>query len=217
MPRVHRVITRASKFTRSCRGCSQPIEVGQEVYNWKQRFGSTQYRHVTCGYPKPSELSNRKTAVIEDAIQDIDLSHWADAEELLTAAGDDATSVELPVDVIRDALADVASEAESVGEEYQSGADNMPESLQYGSQAEAMREVAGELQEWAGRLQDFDPSLSDVDLPDRPDREDAEDDEEHETAMQDWREEAVSVIEAAIEEAAGEANDLLGEMPEYQG
>ena len=199
MPRVHRRV----KSTRGrpefpCRGCNEPIKAGEPFFTWKKRYGGTSYYHVSHGYPKPSMLSNRKTAVIEDAIQDFPSS---------------AESIE----DIQAAMQDIASQAREVGSEYESSADNMPESLQQGYQAEAMREVAQELESWADQLEAWEPQ------DDEPTEEEAIDSAEIEEGSDEQAKE--DIVAEELERMRGEwlENELsnaqgeLGEMPEYQG
>jgi len=174
--------------------CSEPIVPGQEFYTWKKRYGGTSYIHTMHGYPRPSMLSNRKTAVIEDAIQDF------------------PGSVE-DVEAIKDALQSIADTARDVGSEYEESADNMPESLQQGYQAEAMREVAQELETWADELESWEP---DNEEPDEDAARDALEEDEHGDAdavdakLNDLRQEW-------LDEELSNAQDKLGELPEYQG
>ena len=63
MARVH-TRTKSTRGKRDfiCSGCREKIEPGEEFCTWQLRFGGPRYRHVKCGYPKPTELSMRKTA-----------------------------------------------------------------------------------------------------------------------------------------------------------
>lgn len=191
MPRVH-TSTRKKvtlKQPMICRQCREAIEVGQTYYTWKQRVGGTSYLHVTHGFPRPSWLSNAKTAVIEDAIQDAEKTIGEWAPEL----GDHST------EDLLSALEAVADEAEGVGQEYEESADNMPESLQYGTQAEAMREVASELSDWADNLRSFEPQMDEPDFEAEPERA------------------ALEVHEDWVQACRDEATDALSDLPYYQG
>lgn len=203
MPQVHRRV----KSTRGrpefpCRGCSEPIKPGEAFFTWKKRYGGTSYYHVSHGYPKPSMLSNRKTAVIEDAIGDFPQS---------------ADSIE----DIQSAMQAIAETAREVGGEYEESADNMPESLQQGYQAEAMREVAQELETWADEVEGWEPE------EEEPDEDAAREALEAETSEDEL--ESSEPTEDDIESKLGElrsewldselnnAQESLGDMPEYQG
>lgn len=216
MPRVHkRTKSTRGKYEYRCRGCGQKIEPGQDFYQWEKRYGGPQRRHVACGYPRPSELSGRKTAVVEDAIQDAqgELGKVTAALPVEWDIDSDGTEFDLTdvVEEIRGLLEPVADEAESVGDEYESSADNMPESLQYGSQAEAMRDVADRLREWAEDLRSWEPSENEhADLPDA-DKESEDWDEEA------WLSDANDAVENAVSALTDEASTALDDLPEYEG
>lgn len=146
MPRVTRHTARQSTKDRRCRGCGGPIEPGNEYYLWEKRYGGPQFRHVPCGYPRPTELSNRKTAQIEEAIQDADFSS-CDTEEDCQAL-----------------LENIAQTARDVGEEYRDSFNNMPEGLQQGGTAQAMEQVAEELDSWADDLEGWSWDGQDDDI-----------------------------------------------------
>lgn len=218
MPRVYRKTARASKSTRTCRGCGAPIEAGQEFYLWAKRFGGKQYCHVACGPVKQSWLSNRKTAVIYDMISDANIGSWDPgtlsdfiAVPYGSPVEETGDTIEVETDSLTTELESIADEAESVGDEYESSADNMPESLQYGYQAEAMRDVAERLRDWAQELRDasFENQL---DLPEAP-----EADEGEEPDWNAWWEEAEQAFQDKVGELISTAEDLLGEVPEYEG
>jgi hypothetical protein len=191
MPRVttHTKSNRG-KRTYTCRGCGKAIQPGEQYRMWEKRVGGLQFMHVACGYPKPSMLSNRKTAVVEDAIEDATdtISKWTPSLD------------ELGYDDVKGALEQVADEAEAVGQEYSEGADNMPENLQYGTQAEAMREVGQELESWAEELRSWEPN------EEEPDLNDDMDDEEREAALEQW-----------ANDLRDDATDKMSDLPEYQG
>lgn len=203
MPRVHRK-TKSDRgiVTYKCsaspcklaegRDGDRTIRPGDEFYQWTPRSGS-RYRHVACGYPRPTDLSSRKTAAIEEAVQDADLDAWQ--PELNEQGGYDDG-----YDDIKSALADVAAVAREVGEEYTMSADSMPENLQYGSQAEAMRDVGSRLEEWADELEAWEPDQTE------PDFEQADTREEREEVLTTWADE--------LRNAAVEA---MEDIPEYEG
>jgi hypothetical protein len=186
------------------------IRPGDRYYQWSRRFGrsgATYFKHVACGRPKPTQLSSRKTAQVEEAIEDATLA-GSDTPEIdwddVTAGG----TLELPQEDLESTLQGVAEEARNVGEEYTSGADNMPESLQYGQQAEAMREVGQELEGWADNLDSWQPSCeTEITVPDDYDGSD----------------DAKAVVQGLWDEAwealCQDAQDHLDgdSLPEYQG
>lgn len=201
MPRVYRKTKSTRGKDYSCAKCGKKIEPGTDYYEFTKRFQSPNRRHVDCGYPKPSDLSSRKTAIIEDAIQALSLG------DHVPEADDWGAFVEA---IVAD-LSSVADEAESVGDEYESSADSMPDSLQQGYQAEAMRDVATRLRDWADELREFGP---DSDEPDMPDQTDEDMDED---AEQEWQEACNVAIDDWADEVRGKAEDMLGDMPEYEG
>jgi hypothetical protein len=201
MPRVYTKTARKSKYQRTCTGCGQPVAPGHTYYTWEKRYGGPRYRHTACGYPRPSELSGRKTAIVEDAIQDAGTAIGQWTPELGAYATDDLLSV----------LEQVADQAEEVGDEYEGSADNMPESLQYGTQAEAMREVAQELRDWAEELRSWQPDEEEPDLPDRSDYTDDED------GAGEYQEAVDQAISDWADQVRDSATDKLADLPEYQG
>lgn len=210
MPRVHMIQkARASKKSRRCTGCGKDIEPGQSFYTWKRRFGRSgmhYFKHTACGRPKPTELSSRKTAVIEEAIQSAEneLSNWSFEADL-----DDGTveTVEIDYADVTAILEGVAGTARDVASEYQDSYDNLPENFQQGPSGEAMQDVAERLESWADELESFEPSNATVEIAGR---EDGQDEDE-------WLEAAESEVEEAAESIRSEAQDLLAEMPEYEG
>jgi len=187
MPQVHtRTKSTRGRAEFPCRVCSDPIVAGEQFYTWKKRVGGTSYMHTKHGFPKPSMLSNRKTAIIEDAIREIDTSSAQSLEDL------------------QGMLENIADEAESVGQEYADGVQNMPENLQEGETAQMMQEVADELEQWAQELRDFDPGEN------VPEEDEFSEEDDPAQAFEDATKEYLDTIRSA-------ADDLLGQMPEYQG
>lgn len=208
MPRVTQHTARKSKYERLCQTCRKPMEPGQRYYYWSRRFGSygqEYYQHVECGYPRPTQLSSRKTAVVDEAVQVAqgELSSWSPE---LPELDPGETTFEVDFSDLSAALESVADEAEGVGEEYESSADNMPESLQYGEQAEAMRDVAERLREWAEGLRSWEPTDDTLELPER----DAYEDEEG------WLADVEAAFENLVETLRSDAEDQLNEVPEYE-
>jgi hypothetical protein len=215
MPRVHTTTKSNRGKTYKCVRCYEPITEGQVFYWWEKRFGGTYRQHQACGYPKPSQLSGRKTAVIEDVLGDLDLSSVTaslDPEQAVEA--DVVYDLQDVVDELVGLLEPVADTAREVGEEYEASADNMPESLQQGMQAEAMRDVAQRLQDWADEMADVGSSANtSVDLPDPADHTDDDGKVDEEA----WRQACQDAIDEAVGELIAEAEGLVTDMPEYEG
>jgi len=211
MPRVSTAVKSARETKRPyiCTGCRKPIEAGQHYYHWQQYRSPKSYRHMTCGRPRQSELSFAKTAPLHDAVEDAQkaISNWAPTLEWDGSAWEPIDAQELA-----DALAEVASQAGEIADEYESGADNMPESLQYGTQAEAMRDVAERLREWAGNMEDFDGS-AEPELPDPP-----EGIEEDGDGWEDYLNQCQEALDSWASDQQTEAEEALSEdVPEYEG
>lgn len=213
MPRVSTAVksARETKHTYICTGCRKPIEPGQRYYHWQQYRSPKRYRHMTCGRPRHSELSSAKTAPLHDSVEDAlkAISNWAP-----TLEWDADASAWEPIDAqeLADALAGVASQASEIADEYESSADNMPESLQDGSQAEAMRDVAERLREWAENLEAFDGS-AEPELPDPP-----EGIEEDGDGWEDYLNQCQEALDSWASDQQTEAEEALSEdVPEYEG
>jgi hypothetical protein len=207
MPRVTTHTARPSKYDRICTGCGQPIEPGQRYYHWTRRVGPKRgsFRHVECGPPRPTELTSRKTAQVDEAIG----SFSAPEVDFAVLDGVDEDnppeSVTLDAAPFEEAVEDVAGTAESVADEYEESADNMPEALQYGAQAEAMRDVAERLRDWAGNLRDVASDAITVDLPTDTDPDIT------------WRAEAEEAVMAAWDDVVSNVESAMEDVPEYEG
>lgn len=240
MPRVHTTTKSTRGRTYACIKCGKDITPGQTFYWWEKRFGGTYRQHTACGYPRPSQLSNRKTAQIEDVLQDLDLTSisYQLPDGFEPQEEGNAIDIDQVVEQITEALSDVASTARDVGQEYEASADNMPESLQQGYQAEAMRDVAQRLEEWADQLEDPCSSGSTaVDLPDPGDhtedcptckgsgRLEWKGGRQCHTCQgtgsvpsrDGYRQAAQEAIDEAVQALVDEAQGLVDEMPEYEG
>lgn len=217
MPRVRTVTKSKRGKPVTCTACRKVVEAGQQMYTW-QRYGLPQrVRHVTCGFPRPTELSGAKTAAVVEAQEDAvaacntwtpDL-HW-DADERSFEVNDG------DADELTAALQNAIDEANSAADEYEEGADNMPESLQDGMQAEAMREVADELRNWASDLEEFSPDSVDLSDFDGQVTDDMQKDDEAWVTLYD---EATAAVDEWVEATRQEAIDLLeaNDVPEYTG
>jgi hypothetical protein len=200
MPRVttHLKNRGGSKQYR-CQRCGQNIEPGQRYYYWSRRVAPNNYQHVDCGYPRASQLSGRKTAVVLDAAQDAENSvgSW---EPEVPSVTPDTTDLELDVSDLEGYLEDAAQSAEDVADEYEEGVSNMPDALQYSPTAEAMNEVAEELRSWADTLRSVSFETSVELMTDEP-------------SVEAWEEAWADAVQAARDAAT----ENLGDVPEYQG
>lgn len=197
MPRVttHKKV-RGQKVYR-CQRCGQPVEPGQQYYYWSRRVAPNNYQHVDCGYPRASQLSGRKTAVVLDAAQDAENAVGAWEPEVPTV-DPDTTELELDVSDLEGYLEDVAQSAEDVADEYEESVSNMPDSLQYSPSAEASNDVAERLRDWADSLRstDFDTTVT-----------------AEESSVESWEEAWAEAVQAARDAAT----ENLGDVPEYEG
>ncbi len=167
---------------------------GQSYYWWKFRYGGKQ---MSLTYPRPSMLcSGRKSEVMgaQEGLED-DLNGIEDSE-----AGEAAC--ESCAETFRD-----------LGQQYEESADAMPESLQYGEQAENMREMGQSLEMQADELDnvDWDSAQFNDDEPDESDFEKGYDDdnENYEMAMDEWNTDK-QYAEDALADAIDEAIEAAG-------
>jgi len=138
MPRVHALKARKAYK-------AEGIKKGETYYKWKRRHGPVQ-RSAT--YPRPSQLSSAKYAVVEDA--------QLDAESAICAASEP--------DEIKSALEDLASCAREVAGEYTESADNMEQAFTGGSPTiDDCREKADALESFADSLEGWDADTTELD------------------------------------------------------
>jgi len=187
MPRVHTVTARASKFARTCDKCSKPIEVGQRHHHWSFRYGGTYYRHVDCGYPRPSDLTQSKLASVYAAREDAE-----DTLEGLEFVAGETQGSDI-IDEINEALNSVAEAAREVADEYREAAVNPNTGATFNTDAE---ERADELDSYVDNLESWSASAGDD-----PDVEDDMSADERQDACDSW-----------LEEVVGEAQDALQEL-----
>lgn len=217
MPRVHTRTKTDRGKTYTCSSCGEKIEAGQSYYYWSRRFGrsgATYYQHHACGYPRPTQLSSRKTAAVVEAISAAqnELGNWSyDIPEDVTfvSAEDEerVESYEIETDAVSDILSNVAEEARGVASEYEDGVQNLPENFQQAPTGEAMTTVSEELNEWADNIDDWDQGSTTVDVPDPADYETEE----------AWQEALQEAHDNVVEEIRGQAESVLEDMPEYAG
>ncbi len=146
MPRVYTYRTRARTKHKdqgfyTCSKCGQDILPGQSRYEWSFRYGGTYRRHVDCGYPRQSELTQSKMGEVyaaQEAVEDL-FGGWTDVSELESA------------------LQEAADTVDSVASEYDDAAQN------FGGQ--------GENADRASELQSYASDLQRVSLPEREEDE----------------------------------------------
>ena len=212
MPRVtqHTKSNRGREYrcvAPNCTAESRVIKPGDRYYEWTRRNQAPSRQHVSCGYPRPTQLSSRKTAVIEESIGDAqnEIGAW-DPAIPKNVSGEE--SYEIETDELDSILSAVAESARDVASEYEDGVSAMPDSLQSSPTAEAMNDVAQRLNDWADEIEDWASSAStsvDVPSPDSFDNEEA------------WRDALESAHSEVVEEIRGAAESALEDMPEYEG
>lgn len=222
MPRVYTKTksTRGKEYR--CQSCSDPIIAGQSYHEWSRRFGrsgQTYRQHASHGRPRPTQLSSRKTAVLEEAVMDANFSGFEcvlSLEDINESGG--SYEIEGLVDHVQQVASEIAEVAREVGQEYQDGFDNMPEGLNQGPTAQAMEEVAQELESWADDLDDLglDAEIDYPSLTDFLDNEDLEG-EDIDALKSDWLDEVQRLVDEKIDEVANDAESRCSEYPEYQG
>lgn len=208
MPRVTQHTASGRGATYTCTGCREPITKGQRYYRWVRRIGpkAGYRRHVACGPPRPTELTSRKTAQVDEAVGDFSAPEvdFSPLDEWNLEGAPD--SVELDTSPWEDAVSEIADVAESVADEYEDGVSNMPDSLQDSPVAEASQDVADRLREWAESLREESSTEITVDLPER---EGMTDDE--------WRQAAEEAIQSAWDDHGSELDSLMSDVPGYEG
>lgn len=214
MPRVHTatrkraVVKHAMRCIGPCklaesRDGSTEIQVGDSYYTYSRKMsrgGITYFKHVACGYPRPTQLSNRKTAVIEEALLD---ASWPTASFDSTDLAGQAESFLADV---KSVVEEIAGVIRDVGQEYQDSFDNMPENLQQGDTGQALETVAQEMDSKADDLESWDPTSDEPDWPE-PDDDDRD-------AYVDACQQA---FESWADDVLSEAQDATSEYPEYEG
>jgi len=199
------------------RGGDTEIRKGDRYFTWARKFGRSgvvYFRHVECGRPRMSELSSRKTVLIDEAVSDAvwDFSPQVDEDGSYDGDVSDLTST----------LEEIASVAREVGEEYQDSFDNMPENLQQGETGQALEQVAQELDSWADELESWEPQ-AEYEQPERPDESDFTDGEDnfdedaYKKAMEDWHSQCQDELDIWASDVLQEAQDACSDHPEYEG
>lgn len=145
MPKVYTYKTQARRKTTEpyrCIRCREDILPGQERYEWSFRYGGTYRQHVSCGYPKRSQLTQSKMGAVYDAIDE----PWGDTQEEI------ATNLENAAEVVRE----VASEYEDAAEAFGGAGENQ-------ERAEALEAFADELGQAKDEVEGADKEDSETD------------------------------------------------------
>jgi hypothetical protein len=143
---VNERLARESKKIRQCNGCPDQVMPGQRYYSWSFRYGGRYFRHVKCGFPPRSMLTQSKIGDVYLAIEN--------AEEELKAIREGGVGIDAEDDV-RSILESVAEEAERVAGEYRDAAEN------FGGGGENA-ERADELESYANECQGFAPAIDEI-------------------------------------------------------
>lgn len=184
MPRVN-VVEKSRKEVR-CSRCGEVVPAG-ETYKWiKPRYGSKRIRCKKFGCRfRPTDLSSAKTAVIEKAIED--------AEDQISNASDHSE--------IQDILAEVATCARDVGEEYRDASSAWASgyNAEFEEKADSCESFADELESWSFSGETDEEEIRKAALADagkETDHDGAADIEDGawESALDEMREEAISAL-----------------------
>jgi len=146
--------TKGGKKTFICVGCHGEILPGERYSAWTLYRQPTRYRHLRCGPPTATQLSNSKMAQVEEAASAIDLGSCASPGEM---------SAELQ---------GVADTARQVAEEYGESADSIEQSFPGSPTAEACRTAQEELDSWADDLEGWEPEDDEFNSENHADEED---------------------------------------------
>jgi hypothetical protein len=146
---------RASKKSRPCGKCHEQILPEQEYYSWAFRYGGRHFRHVACGYPPRSALTQSKIGEVYAAIES--------AEDELRAVLESGVAVGAE-DEVHAILELVGEEAARIAEEYRDAAEN------FGGAGENA-ERADELESYARECDGFSPTC---DVPEVEEGEEAD-------------------------------------------
>ena len=149
---------------------------GESYYHWTPFRSAKRYSKE---YPRASQLcSGRKSEVMS-------------TQEALE---DDLKAAVYDIEAVQAACESAAESFRDQGQEYVDGADNMPENLQYGEQAESMREMGASLESAADELEGMDFDLPNAVDPDdvftdeeEPDPADYTDDDDYCIALDDYQ------------------------------
>lgn len=185
----------SARKEQTCGKCRDKIEKGQP-YKWaKSRHGP---KMVRCAKPacrfRPTDLSNAKTARIEEAIED--------AQDLIGVAES--------LEDIKSQLQEVADIAREVGDEYREASDQWAGGQgheEWSEKADACESFAGELEGWepSGETDEEEVRQRVRDEEEGPEQEETEDmyaerleqleDAAWEEVVQSMRDEAVDALD----------------------
>lgn len=140
MPRVNEKTKNSAGKPYDCNKCEVPIKAGDKYYQWTFYRCRPSRQHVTCGYPRSSQLTNSKLS-----------GAYAAAEALgdAIALAHKAKDLSGIVDEIDTAISDL----ESVRDEYQESLDNMGENLAQGDTGQQIQENIDALEEYINNLE----------------------------------------------------------------
>ena len=150
MPKVYTYTTKARRDGKpplKCGVCREDILPGQKRYEYEFRYGGKRVRHVTCGYPKRSELTQSKMSSVYATIEGIEGS-WGDSTQEI------AMNLQAIIDTV-----------EEVKTEYEEAAENF-------GNAGPSQEMADELDMFQSTLES---ALSEVENMEREEDEDVDD------------------------------------------
>lgn len=136
MPRVYTYKTRArTKHAENgyyhCSKCGNDILPGQERYEWSFRYGGTYRRHVTCGMPRQSELTQSKMGEVYAA----------------TEALEDLMSGEFTLSDLEEAVNQAADEIRQVASEYEEAAEHFGGQGENADRASDLEAYADEIEQ----------------------------------------------------------------------
>lgn len=195
MPRVrtYKTVNRpGGAAPHTCDKCHQPIEPGQRRYEWKFRYGGTYRRHVACGRPRQSELTQSNLSTLYSAQEAIE-----DACENQPSTVEDFGAWR---DEVEAALSNAAETARDTGAEYETAAEPFGNQGPNQDRYEACEAWADELDDAASDVQGTEP-----DLPEREDFTGDDADDDYEQAVTD-------AVETAADEVSGRAQDASGTL-----
>lgn len=158
--------------------CGEVIKPGQKYYTWSFRYGGTHYRHVNCGAPKRSELTQSKMATVYEAVEDA---------ELLIDTWDAMDDTPPDRDELTDYLSTVIEVANDVAAEYREADE------QFGGAGST------ESAEKADELEAFAEELQTITFDDPPEKDEFEGDEDgYNDAVSEWVSECRSTAQEAL-------------------
>ena len=160
---------------------------------WRNRRRNRCLEHLPFQTHELQSPRIGKMAGLDDTISGINFDNPSDAAE---------------------GLRELASEAAGIGQEYADRVGNMPDSLQSSPTAEAMEQIASEIDDWVGELNSRADEI-DSWAPDESAMADLE--ETAEAEDEDFDEEVARLSLWEDSEERGNAEAELSNKPEYQG